>query len=543
MPEDHVVMDEQHKRSKRFDTKIAFWNLDGKQKENIAKEIIDGLDIQLEYRSQMMLSIIIATLGLLVNATPVVIGAMIIAPILRPISGVAFWSSTGNKNIFINALRILLISTILGIGTARLLTILLPLAEVTNEIAIRTQPTLIDLWIAFASGLVAFLALWWKKMAAGLAGVAMAASLIPPLAVVWIGIWFQSVDIARGSLLLFLTNIVAIILWGILIFYLFGFHPTQKKDLKRSVRNSISAVIMMLILCIPLASWLINITKNVQIKNNITTITKEFFAAIDPKIELENMTYTKQDGQHNISLSIKSPQDLLNQLTEHQQTALTNQLAQWLENDVIVDMSIIPVTSVTKEESKESTPKERVQMTSESFLSSLYHDKVYLLNLAYHGNTKAIVVVTFYTDDPSINTASFSTEYKNYIREQHNELDKIIINREKTDNEAIPLTPYQQRIRELEHSFTSFFPETILHNIDLRELSNVDSIVIHVSTPLAQDIFARNIESRKWHLQELYDKEIVINSFASRLKEVRYTQEEILPIATGAITATWENEQ
>lgn len=84
--------------------KIAIWNLSGEQKAELAKQVITDAQTELEYRSQMFLSIVIATLGLLINATPVVIGAMIIAPILRPIQGVAFATTTGNKRLFVKSL-------------------------------------------------------------------------------------------------------------------------------------------------------------------------------------------------------------------------------------------------------------------------------------------------------------------------------------------------------------------------------------------------------------------------------------------------------
>jgi len=59
---DHSNIDEQHKRSEWFDKRIAIWNLDGKQKAEIAGQIIDDMTINLEYRSQMFLSIVVATL-------------------------------------------------------------------------------------------------------------------------------------------------------------------------------------------------------------------------------------------------------------------------------------------------------------------------------------------------------------------------------------------------------------------------------------------------------------------------------------------------
>jgi uncharacterized membrane protein len=65
--------------------RLAIWALPGEIKNTIAETIIDDLNTGVEYRAQMILSVVIAALGLLINSTPVVIGAMLIAPILRPI--------------------------------------------------------------------------------------------------------------------------------------------------------------------------------------------------------------------------------------------------------------------------------------------------------------------------------------------------------------------------------------------------------------------------------------------------------------------------
>ena len=101
-----TMLDEQEKRSRLFD-RLSIWDLPGEQKKEIAHTIIDDIHIQIEYRSQMGLSSIIAALGLLINATPVVIGAMLIAPIMRPIQGLSFATTTGNRRLFVQSLYIL----------------------------------------------------------------------------------------------------------------------------------------------------------------------------------------------------------------------------------------------------------------------------------------------------------------------------------------------------------------------------------------------------------------------------------------------------
>ena len=81
-----------------------------------------------------------------------------------------------------------MLSILFSIIAAICITAIIPFSQVTNEILIRTQPTLVDLGIAFASGCIAFLTFKFEKLEASLAGVAMAASLVPPICVIGIGI-------------------------------------------------------------------------------------------------------------------------------------------------------------------------------------------------------------------------------------------------------------------------------------------------------------------------------------------------------------------
>lgn len=529
--QDHSTMDEQHKRSDRFDRKIAIRNLDGEQKSAIAAQIIDDMTIQLEYWSQMFLSIVVATLWLLINATPVVIGAMIIAPILRPIQAVWFATATWNRTLFWKSIWTLFLSILWWVFIAFLITISLPLTEITNEIAIRTQPTLVDLWIAFASWLVAFLAFWWKKMSAWLAWVAMAASLVPPLAVIWIWIWFGSLHIARWSTVLFLTNLIAIIIAGILIFYLFGFYPTQKDDLKRSLRNSVSALVMLVLLCIPLASSLVSITKNVHVQSTIKNTTNSFINNIDKRISLETLEVEKIDSTQEISLTLKVPQEVVKQLTEKEQTILTKKLAQALWEDIALDMRLLPVTKVSKISTIEVSLSEKIQQLTNNFITSLYHDKATLLDLTYYTNKKKIVVITLFVDR-DFPTNNFSIAYDAYIKETYPEVEKTLINRQyETQTTWVELTPQQKLKKDIQDSFVSYFGETALHKIDVLSTQTHININIFASTPLTKDAYIIQIKNRETLLVDLYNKEIHTNNYITYLEKLEDEIED----------TTWEN--
>jgi uncharacterized membrane protein len=172
---------------------------------------------------------------------------------------------------------------------------------------------------------------------------------------------------------LFLTNLIAIIIAGILVFYLFGFHPTQKDDLKRSVINSVSALIMLMLLCIPLASSLVTITKNVHTQSTIKNITNTVIANIDDRISIETLGSVTNSDYEEISLTLKVPQEILKKITEEEQTNLAEQLSSALENEVVLDLRLLPVTRVTKTTEKIVLLHERIENSTREFLKSLYH--------------------------------------------------------------------------------------------------------------------------------------------------------------------------
>ena len=87
---------------------------------------------------------------------------------------------------------------------------------------------------------------------------------------------------------------------------------------------------MLIVLCIPLASSLVSITKNVQVQSTIKNTTNTFVGNIDKRISLETMNIERIDDTQEISLTLKVPQELVKQLTEKEQSALTNNLAEAL---------------------------------------------------------------------------------------------------------------------------------------------------------------------------------------------------------------------
>jgi len=194
----------------------------------------------------------IATFGLFQNSAAVIIGAMLVAPLMSPIVAIAQGIVQGNLRMMRKGISSTLKGTTVSVGVATVFTLFAPAVAITDQILARTQPTLLDLGIGLAAGAAAAYGVSRKSVAAALPGVAIAVALVPPLCVVGYGIGSNQFDVALGSGLLYLTNLVAIVLVAAVIFLLLGFYPRQEAR-RHQVRGAVALTVLgMLLLAIPL---------------------------------------------------------------------------------------------------------------------------------------------------------------------------------------------------------------------------------------------------------------------------------------------------
>ncbi len=183
----------------------------------------------------LLLSVAIATFGIMQDSTAVVIGAMLIAPLMTPILG----SAAAIVNAWPGRLKNSIILVFLGVAAAvglafiigQWLPTIVPLTT-NSQITSRVSPNLIDMLIALAAGAAGAYASVDRRVSSSIAGVAIAVALVPPLGVVGIELQAGEFSDASGAFLLFLTNFVSIILAAILVFLLTGY-----ADLKRLGEN------------------------------------------------------------------------------------------------------------------------------------------------------------------------------------------------------------------------------------------------------------------------------------------------------------------
>lgn len=173
----------------------------------------------------LVLSAAVATAGIVGDSTATVIGAMIIAPLATPIQGVAVATAYGERAPLLRSAAVVLGAAAVVVALGALLSVILPelepLAE-NSQVTSRVSPTLVDLAAAAATGLAGAFAVARRDIGDILPGVAIAISLVPPLAVVGVTFAAGAWDDALGALLLFLTNVLAMIVVGAALFLAIG---------------------------------------------------------------------------------------------------------------------------------------------------------------------------------------------------------------------------------------------------------------------------------------------------------------------------------
>lgn len=200
------------------------------------------------YIIMMILSTLIATFGLFGNSSPVIIGAMILAPIITPIVSFAMGMVRYDVNMLKTGIITILAGTIVSLIFAAGVSMIIPLQILTPEIDARLSPTLLDMGIAVASGVAAAYAHAEKGIAKSLAGVAIAVALVPPLSVAGIGIGWLDWEVFSGAFLLYLTNLAGIIMFAGITFLILGFAP-----FRRARMGLVYTLIIIILVMVPLS--------------------------------------------------------------------------------------------------------------------------------------------------------------------------------------------------------------------------------------------------------------------------------------------------
>jgi uncharacterized hydrophobic protein (TIGR00271 family) len=181
----------------------------------------------------LVLASIIAAAGVVADSTATVIGAMIVAPLMTPILGTMLSLVLADRANLIRSVLFVVGGSACAVAIGWLvgLVVLYPVVAATNsQVASRVHPHLIDLLAAAATGVVGSISLIRKDISDTLPGVAIAISLVPPLTVVGLTLQSGEPGEALGALLLFLTNVTAILASGVIVMAIYKVRPPEPTD-------------------------------------------------------------------------------------------------------------------------------------------------------------------------------------------------------------------------------------------------------------------------------------------------------------------------
>jgi uncharacterized hydrophobic protein (TIGR00271 family) len=278
------------------------------------REVLEGLFVLNKtdqkpffYRMAVLLviSTVIATSGLLSNSAAVVIGAMLVAPMMRPVMAAAASITLAWPKRFTESLVLVVIMAVFSILISMAMTALGPnMVFIPNEVLARTRPTFFDLVIALAAGSGGAYTLTRKESSA-IPGVAMAVALLPPLASAGILIVFTEFELATKAMVLFTTNFFAMILAGALTFMATGVTPT---GLLEKYTKSIFAVLVLFVLLVgaisvPLFYYSTEIWFNAEYEAKTNDVLQGWLK--ENKLEMEKISIDKV--QRVISLTLSGP--------------------------------------------------------------------------------------------------------------------------------------------------------------------------------------------------------------------------------------------
>lgn len=189
-------------------------------------------------------AIIVASVGLNVNSTAVIIGAMLISPIMGPITGIGLSVGILDEELLRKSLRNFLVMVIISLITSTLYFLISPLSEAQSELMARTRPTIFDVFIAFFGGLAGIVATSRKiQPFTVISGVAIATALMPPLCTAGYGLATWQLRYFGGAFYLFFINSFFIAFATFIMVRFLGFPQERYVDESRfkAVRRMIYA--------------------------------------------------------------------------------------------------------------------------------------------------------------------------------------------------------------------------------------------------------------------------------------------------------------
>ena len=243
--------------------------------DEVVAQISDGVDFHGATLWVLIFAIFIASLGLNVNSTAVIIGAMLISPLMGPIIGMGLAVGIADLKLFKRALTNYLITTVISVVTATIYFTISPITEAQSELLARTSPTLYDVLIALFGGAAGILAISTKSKNNVIPGVAIATALMPPLCTAGYGLAVSNTSYFFGAFYLYFINTVFIAFTTCIGVRLLHFHRKKFVDREKMKRVNYYIISIVIITMLPASYMTWSIIKQSVTENNVEKFVRD----------------------------------------------------------------------------------------------------------------------------------------------------------------------------------------------------------------------------------------------------------------------------
>lgn len=242
------------------------------------EKLYDDLHVRLSDTLILMCSIFIASIGLNMNSTAVVIGAMLISPLMTPIIGLGFGLAIFDTRLIKQSLEVLFTQVSVSLIVSTLYFCISPLSYASSELIARTSPTIWDVLIAIAGGIAGVIGSWKKEANNIVPGVSIATALMPPICTAGYGLANGNVRFLSGALYLFLINCVFIML-----IHIVGTRILMRKSplslfKELNIKMRIGLISLIALLVLPASYSAVTLTMNQKRKDGIKQFVGKEFA-------------------------------------------------------------------------------------------------------------------------------------------------------------------------------------------------------------------------------------------------------------------------
>lgn len=325
------------------------WNLhEGEEdKEKVLTDITTNIPFKGANLWILACAILIASIGLNMNSTAVIIGAMLISPLMGPIVGAGFALATFNFELLSKSLKNLLIATCVSLVVSTIYFYVSPFKEVQSELLARTSPTIYDVLIAFFGGIVGAISITRKQKGNPIPGVAIATALMPPLCTAGFGLATGNFKFFAGAIYLYAINCFFIGISTYLIIKYLKYKPQEiTTDVKTAKNIRYGITLLLFLITVPslyIAYQLLQEKKYIQ---NVNIFLEKEFVEKGHTIIYKKLNFQSNPKKVEIallskkfdSLEIKRLNDLLKIYTLPNSQLIIKQNIQDLKQEILAEL-------------------------------------------------------------------------------------------------------------------------------------------------------------------------------------------------------------